>query len=111
MQIRYEDFVFNPVEKASKIYEFIGIEMTLNIKQWLETAMSSTNNANLSKTSPMGLKRNVMSVLNTWRKDFLFEDFIKMQTHCQWVLDKLGYTTYNSDKELRDLKELYFTPK
>ena len=110
MRIRYEDFVLNPLGKTLKIYEFVGIEMTMNIKHWLDTAMSVTNEKNLSKTSPMGLKRNVMSVLNTWRAESSFEDVLTMQRNCEWVLDKLGYKIFRTEKELRDLDELHFAP-
>jgi len=110
MQIRYEDFVLNPLGKTVKIYDFIGIEMTVNIKEWLNTAMSATNKEDLSKTFPMGLKRNVMTVLNTWRTELTFDDVIKMQTHCNWVLRTLGYRIYHSEAELRYISKLHFKP-
>ena len=110
MRIRYEDFILNPLGYALKIYEFVGINMTLEVKQWLDVAMSVTNKDSLYKKSPSGLKRNVKTVLNNWRKDLSFPIVKEIQTKCEEILNILEYKVYKNNYEMKDVRNLHFKP-
>ena len=110
MRIRYEDFVLNPVGKTLKIYDFIGINMTMEVKEWLDEATSVTNKDNLAVASPQGMRRNVKTVLNSWRKDLSFEAVNLIQNKCDNVLNVLGYRRFNNEEDLQDLSKPYFNP-
>ena len=73
MRIRYEDIALNSTGNTLKIYNFIGINMTIKVKEWLDKATSITSINNLSVASPQGLRRNVKTVLNSWRKELSFK--------------------------------------
>ena len=110
MRIRYEDFVLNPIGHTSKIFDFVGIKMHMAVKDWLDQAMSTTNDVNLSRLSPHGMKRNVRQVLNAWRQELSFEAVQEMQTKCKEVLNHLEYEIFHNEKQLNSLSQLYFSP-
>ena len=110
MRIRYEDFVSSPLEKTQKIYDFVGINMTMEVKEWLDEATSVTNDDNLSVESPQGIKRNAKTVLNSWRNDLSFEAVNLIQNKCDNAMNLLGYRRFNSKEDLKDLSKPYFNP-
>jgi len=109
-RIRYEDFVLNPLGVTLKIYKFVGLDMTLGIKDWLDTAFSVTNDDDLAKKATQALKRNVKSVLNNWRNDLSFEAVQEVQMKCKKILNILDYKTFQNNDDFKDLSTLYFTP-
>ena len=111
MRIRYEDFILNPLGAALKIYKFVGLEMTMKVKEWLDVAFTTANKKSLAKSSPQGLKRNIKSVLNNWRIDLNFETVQEIQAKCDNILKNLGYRIYKSNEELKEISKLYFTPE
>ena len=110
MQIRYEDFALNPLGVSLKIYQFVGVNMTLKVKNWLNTATSVANRDKLAEDSPQGLIRNVKSVLNHWRKDLSFEAVQEIQSKCEKILNNLGYKIFDNYKDFKNLSTLYFEP-
>ena len=110
MRVRYEDFVLNPIGLTSKIYKFVGLKMTLEIKNWLDTAFSEKNSNELAKTAPFSLQRNIKSVLNNWRKDMSFEAVQEIQSKCERILKILDYKIFRNNQDFKDLSTLYFTP-
>jgi len=110
MRIRYEDFVLNPIGNTIKIYDFIGINMTMNVKEWLDEAMSPRNYGNVSVSSPQSMKRNVKSVLNSWRQELSYEAVEMIQNKCKGVLSILGYNKFRTNEDLKDLSKPYFFP-
>ena len=110
MRVRYEDFILNPIGFTLKIYEFIGLNMTLEIKDWLDTAFSVTNKDELAKKSTQGLRRNVKSVMNNWRNDLSFEAVQEIQSKCGRILKILDYKIFRNNQDFKDLSTLYFTP-
>ena len=110
MRIRYEDFVSSPLEKTQKIYDFVGINMTMEVKEWLDEATSVANDDNLSVESPQGIKRNAKTVLNSWRNDLSFEAVNLIQNKCDNAMNLLGYRRFNSKEDLKDLSKPYFNP-
>ena len=110
MRVRYEDFVLNPIGLTLKIYKFVGLNMTLRIKDWLDIAFSKTNHYVLAKGSPQSLLRNVKSVMNNWRKDLSFEAVQEIQSKCERILKILDYKIFRNNQDFKDLSTLYFTP-
>jgi len=111
MRIRYEDFVLNPVGNTVKIYDFIGIGMMMNVKEWLDEAMSVTNKKELSITSPQSMKRNVKTVLNSWRKDLSFETVKMIQNKCKGILEALDYKIFDKNEDVKNFSLPYFLPE
>ena len=108
LRIRYEDFVLNPIGKTLKIYDFIGINMTMNVKEWLDNAMSVQNENN--RAQPQSLKRNSKTVLNSWRKTLSFEAVELIQRKCEDVFKILGYAWFKNETELKDFSKPFFNP-
>ena len=110
MRVRYEDFVLNPVKFTLKIYGFVGLNITLEIKDWLDIAFSKSNRDELVKTSPHGLLRTTNSVLNYWRKDMSFKAVQEIQSKCERIFKILDYKIFRNNQDFKDLLTLYFTP-
>ena len=110
MRVRYEDFVLNPIGLTLKIYKFVGLNMTLRIKDWLDIAFSKTNHYVLAKGSPQSLLRNVKSVMNNWRNDLSFEAVQEIQSKCERILKILDYKIFRNNQDFKDLSTLYFAP-
>ena len=110
MRIRYEDFALNPIGNTLKMYDFIGINMTMEVKEWLDKATSIANKNDLSVASPQGLRRNVKTVLNSWRKELPFTAVQIIQNKCKSILDILNYKKFDSNEEMKKLSVSYFTP-
>ena len=106
MRIRYEDFVSNPIANALKIYDFIGINMTVNVIQWLDIAMSKKNIDN--RWQRQSLKRNPKTVLNSWRNTLSFEAVEMIQRDCGSVLSLLGYAWFKNEIELKNFSKPFF---
>ena len=110
MRIRYEDFALNPVGKTVMIFKALGINMTIELRNWLNSATSSDNANDLSIKQPSDLNRNVDSVLTQWRNQLTFEQMQKIQEKCGSVLKDLGYKIFNNPDEMKNLNNLHFTP-
>ena len=110
MRVRYEDFILNPIGFTLKIYKFVGLNMTLEIRDWLDTAFSVTNSNELAKTAPFSLRRNIKSVLNNWRNDLSFEAVQEIQSKCERILIILDNKIFRNNQDFKDLSTLYFTP-
>ena len=82
----------------------------MHIKTWLDKSMAPCNGENLSKTNQYGLKRNVLSVLNSWRKGLSFKEVQEIQSKCRGVLDNLQYKIYETERDYKNLETLHFEP-
>ena len=111
VRIRYEDFAVNSVGKTVTIFNALGINMTMEVRNWLNSATSNDNGKALSLNQPWNLKRDVGSVLIDWRNRLSFEQVVMIQKGCKSVLEKLGYKIFNDSSELKNLNDLHFTPE
>ena len=82
--------------------------MTMNVKEWLDNAMSVQNENN--RTQSQSLKRNSKTVLNSWRNTLSFEAVEMIQRECKDVLKVLGYAWFESESELKDFSKSFFNP-
>ena len=111
MRIRYEDFALNSVGKTVTIFKDLGISITMEVRNWLQSATSKDNAKDLSIKQPWNLKRNVDSVLTDWRNQLSFEQVEMIQERCGTVLKELGYKIFSNSTELKNLNNLHFTPE
>uniref|UniRef100_A0ABM0M395 Carbohydrate sulfotransferase 1-like n=1 Tax=Saccoglossus kowalevskii TaxID=10224 RepID=A0ABM0M395_SACKO len=56
MLIRFEDIAKNPLNKATDIYNFVQLEMPIEVKQWI------SNNTNITRGDPFSTTRNSADV-------------------------------------------------
>ena len=101
MRVRHEDFSMEPFKVAEKIYKFIGIEMTEDVKTWLEkNTASGINSQGLSAQST---KRDSKTVASAWRNKLKFEHNEIIQDRCDDVLQKLQYRSFPSELDMKNL--------
>ena len=96
--IRHEDFSMAPLEVAADIYKFIGVEMTPEVRAWLEK-----NTAGGTGASAQSTKRDSKTVASAWRTKLKFEHNELVQTRCDSVLRRLDYQSFFSDAAMKNL--------
>jgi len=110
IRIRFEDFVLDPVKKARKIFDFVGINITEDVISWLEETVAAPDDLNLFANHPQSRLRKPASV-TMWRRRMPFEHVQNIQELCKPVFDWLGYKIYHNESDYRKLSQLYFIPE
>ncbi|KAK6180895.1 hypothetical protein SNE40_008861 [Patella caerulea] len=98
--IRYEDLCDNPFLLSKKLYDFIGMEFTSEIKKYIHSVTSAGNEVNCPlctsrADSKMASKR--------WRQQITIKDALTIDNVCSNVFHIMGYKPVNSLDELRNL--------
>ncbi|XP_071949464.1 carbohydrate sulfotransferase 5-like [Antedon mediterranea] len=97
--IRYEDFVMDPIKISKQIYDFIGVPYHERVQSWLVDANKIENtNRDLFQTR----KKKSVEELFLWRKMLTYAEIKEVQDTCAGVLQSLGYTKLNNERELKD---------
>ncbi|XP_071949665.1 carbohydrate sulfotransferase 1-like [Antedon mediterranea] len=104
--LRYEDFSVNPLETTNKIYEFLGVPLPENVKQWL---INNTNAENVKKPSTFSTLRNSTYTATSWRSSLSLKDVLLVQHLCGDVMAELGYIKMYNDSDLQNFSVPVFT--
>ncbi|XP_002742037.1 carbohydrate sulfotransferase 1-like [Saccoglossus kowalevskii] len=96
MRIRYEDVAKHPHSKAEDIYDFIGLEMPTEVKQWI------SENTNQTKGNQFSRSRNSSVVATKWRNEMPFSDILSIQKKCSISMALLGYKEVKSPTDLNE---------
>ncbi|XP_050407523.2 carbohydrate sulfotransferase 1 [Patella vulgata] len=98
--IRYEDLCDNPFLLSKKLYDYIGMEFTSEIKEYIHSITSAGKEVNC----PLCTSRADSKMASKkWRKQITIKDALTIDNVCSNVFDKLGYKPVNSLNELRNL--------
>ncbi|KAL1247982.1 hypothetical protein QQF64_023358, partial [Cirrhinus molitorella] len=96
--IRYEDLVRNTLEEIEAMYNFVGLETTEHLQEWIYRIThgkgKGTNKDAFDTTS-----RNAEDVSLAWRTTLPFEKVQRIQEACKGAMTLLGYKTVDSEKE------------
>lgn len=101
--VRYEDLAFDPKDKASEIYKFVGLEMEDRVHTWI----AKNTNSNVTSQSEWNYRysttRDSRTTAESWRLRLSFDIVRTVQELCRETLSLLGYKQVHSAAELRNL--------
>uniref|UniRef100_A0A8C5GWI2 Sulfotransferase n=2 Tax=Gouania willdenowi TaxID=441366 RepID=A0A8C5GWI2_GOUWI len=101
--VRYEDLAFNPKDKATEIYRFVGLEMEDRVRTWI-TKNTKCNVSSLSEWNyKYSTSRNSKETAESWRLRLSFDIVRAVQILCNDTLALLGYKQVQSAADLRNL--------
>ncbi|XP_005096424.2 carbohydrate sulfotransferase 4 [Aplysia californica] len=98
--VRYEDLAQLPLHVVKEMYQFAGLDMLPSVE---ETVRQKTHAESTHETQ-FGTGRSDSSKTSTkWRTTMTYQAVKEMDAYCQDVYSFLGYNTFASDNELRNL--------
>ena len=89
MLVRYEDLALDPVKVSQDIYNFVGLTMPKNVRQWVVNSTSESNNRNNGST--FGTQKNSKEVMQSWRHSLPYEEVRQVQDLCGDAMKLVGY--------------------
>ncbi|XP_034032900.1 carbohydrate sulfotransferase 1 [Thalassophryne amazonica] len=108
--VRYEDLAFNPKEKASEIYRFLGLEMEDSVQRWI-VKNTNSNESTSEWHYRYSTTRDSRATAESWRLRLAFEIVRNVQNLCKSTLALLGYRQVQSAAELRNLSHSLVEPR
>ena len=92
--LRYEDLALNPQEKAEELFEQLGLSMTKEVNDFIQ---SHTQN---EKKNAWSIHRKQGERVMIWAKQFNFQEVSDIQSNCVHLMNSLGYLPVKSIKNL-----------
>ncbi|XP_017289676.1 carbohydrate sulfotransferase 6-like isoform X1 [Kryptolebias marmoratus] len=100
--VRYEDLARNPLQEVSDIYEFVGLEMTRQMGEWIYKKTHGKGKGTKKEAFQI-TSRNAADVSQAWRTVLPFSKVKRVQELCKGAMSLLGYKTVDSEKEQKKL--------
>ncbi|CAH2314620.1 carbohydrate sulfotransferase 6-like [Pelobates cultripes] len=101
MLVRLEDLACDPLSKVNKVFSFVGLSMTPEIRHWVHNI---THHEIASEPGGfMSYSKEAKNVTENWRKRLDFSIVKKIQSVCQEAMDMFGYLPLESEADLKDL--------
>ncbi|KAG7250619.1 hypothetical protein CRUP_000068 [Coryphaenoides rupestris] len=101
--VRYEDLAFNPEDKASEIYRFVGLEKDSRVWSWI----SRNTNSDMCSASEWNYRystsRDSRATAESWRLRLDYDIVKTLQNLCNDTLALLGYKQVHSLVQLRNM--------
>ncbi|CAI9579695.1 unnamed protein product [Staurois parvus] len=101
MLVRHEDLARKPLSTVEKIYNFAGLSLTENLKDWLYNV---THQRRPTQTRFMSFAENSKQVIQKWRDGLDHRLVQEIQEQCEKAMEVFGYIPVRTMKEQRDLK-------
>ncbi|XP_031141399.1 carbohydrate sulfotransferase 6 [Sander lucioperca] len=100
--VRYEDVARNPLEEISAMYDFVGLEMTRQLEEWIYRVTHGKGKGSRKEAFKI-TSRNAADVSQAWRTTMPHNKVRRIQEVCKGAMSLLGYRTVNSEKEQKRL--------
>ncbi|XP_040181106.1 carbohydrate sulfotransferase 6-like [Rana temporaria] len=97
MAIRHEDLSNEPLKIVKRIFNFAGLHLTKDLKQWIY------NITHEEIGGIMSFSRDSSKVAQKWRTDLDFNFVEQIQKNCKEAMDRFGYRPAKSKKEQKNL--------
>lgn len=88
--LRYEDLIKTPMTVSQELFDFFGIRMAAEVKDYVTRSSRTNNRRNTHAYSTM--RSNVSSLIDSWRKQLSIEAVRTVESNCRPLLDILRYT-------------------
>ncbi|XP_058502258.1 carbohydrate sulfotransferase 6-like [Solea solea] len=100
--VRYEDMAQDPLKEITSLYNFLGLEMTTELKEWIYKM--TNGNGKGSKLDAFKItSRNAVDVSRAWRTMLPHSKVKRVQEVCKEAMLLLGYRTVDSEEEQEKL--------
>ncbi|XP_037539087.1 carbohydrate sulfotransferase 6-like [Nematolebias whitei] len=100
--VRYEDVARDPLKEVSDIYEFVGLEMTTKMGEWIYKKTHGKGKGTAAEAFQI-TSRNAADVSQAWRTLLPYSKVKRVQEVCKGAMTLLGYRTVDSEKEQKRL--------
>ncbi|XP_026220694.1 carbohydrate sulfotransferase 6-like [Anabas testudineus] len=100
--VRYEDLVHNPLGEIFSMYEFVGLEMTRQMEDWIYNVTHGKGKGS-PKDAFKITSRNAVEVSQAWRTMLPYSKVKHIQEVCKEAMSLFGYKMVNSEKEQKRL--------
>nr|XP_046250886.1 carbohydrate sulfotransferase 6 [Scatophagus argus] len=100
--VRYEDLVRNPLEEIKSIYEFVGLQMTSKLGEWIYKVTHGKGRGSRVEAFEI-TSRDAADVSQAWRTTLPYSKVKRIQDVCRGAMSLLGYRNVNSEKEQKKL--------
>ncbi|KAM6926083.1 carbohydrate sulfotransferase 6 [Lycodopsis pacificus] len=100
--VRYEDVARNPLEEITGLYEFVGLEATSQLEEWIYRVTHGKGKGSRKEAFDI-TSRNAADVSQAWRTMLPHNKVKRIQEVCKGAMSLLGYRTVNSEKEQKRL--------
>ncbi|XP_005106612.2 carbohydrate sulfotransferase 1 [Aplysia californica] len=100
--VRYEHGALNPLKYARDIYRFIGMDLTDNVVDFVNSITSARADDSLFGT----VRASSAEAMDAWRHRVSFDEAREVDRWCSDVLPDLGYKLLTSKAELKSNSSL-----
>ncbi|KAM3870015.1 carbohydrate sulfotransferase 6 [Diretmus argenteus] len=100
--VRYEDLVQDPLLEINAMYEFVGLQMTSPLQEWIYKVTHGKGKGSKKEAFKI-TSRNAADVSQAWRTTLAHDKVKRIQEVCKSAMSLLGYRTVGSDKEQKRL--------
>lgn len=100
--VRYEDVARNPLGEITAMYDFVGLDMTRQLEEWIYKATHGKGKGSKKEAFKI-TSRNAADVSQAWRTALPHNKVKRIQEVCKGAMSLLGYRTVNSEKEQKRL--------
>ncbi|XP_061532634.1 carbohydrate sulfotransferase 6 isoform X2 [Phycodurus eques] len=100
--VRYEDVARNPLQEINAMYEFVGLNMTHQLEEWIYKLTHGKGKGSRKEAFKI-TSRNAADVSQAWRTMLPHIKVKRIQEVCKGAMSLLGYMTVNNDKEQKTL--------
>uniref|UniRef100_A0A3Q3AY09 Sulfotransferase n=1 Tax=Kryptolebias marmoratus TaxID=37003 RepID=A0A3Q3AY09_KRYMA len=96
--VRYEDVARNPLKEVSDIYQFVGLEMTKQMEEWIYKKTHGKGKGTVAQAFQV-IPRNATQVSEAWRTMLPHSKVKRVQEVCGEAMELLGYRSVHSEEE------------
>lgn len=100
--VRYEDVARNPLGEITAMYDFVGLDMTKQLEEWIYKTTHGKGKGTRKEAFKI-TSRNAADVSQAWRTSLPYNKVKRIQEVCKGAMSLLGYRTVNSEKEQKRL--------
>lgn len=100
--VRYEDVARNPLGEINGMHEFVGLDMTTQLAEWIYRVTHGKGKGTRKEAFKI-TSRNAADVSQAWRSTLPHNKVKRIQEVCKGAMSLLGYRTVNSEKEQKRL--------
>ncbi|XP_029009994.1 carbohydrate sulfotransferase 6 isoform X2 [Betta splendens] len=108
--VRYEDMAHDPLREILAMYEFVGLEMTEQLEEWIYKVTHGKGKGSKKEAFKI-TSRNAVDISQAWRTTLAHNKVRRVQEVCRGAMSLLGYRTVSSEKEQKRLNMDLLVPQ
>ena len=106
--VRYEDLARNTLDEVNALYQFVGLEMTTRVGEWIYKV---THGKDYRGGTFQIISQNATYLSQAWRATLDHGKVVRIQELCKGAMSLLGYKMVNSVQEQKGVRVDTIIPK